>query len=371
MGRTVVRAQAWRRWSAVLGLVAVLCAVPVAIARWPVPAVDVAAAGLRDRIAASADRAYHGFAQTSGLLPLPSLPNLRQLTDLLSTTTDLRVWYAARDRWRVDVLDGSTERDLYQVPGSQWLWDYGDSRLTHIMGEQPVRLPAAADLTPPALTRWILGLAGTERLEPTAARRVAGIVTAGLRIVPATADTTVDHIDVWADPVTGVPVQAEVTARGGTRPVFVTRFLELHLDSPDPAVLRPPAPHGGIDVQMTRVPDVLGAINRRFSGELPDTLAGAARRTAVAGTSAVAVYGTGLTQFVVVALPGRFGAQAYDRIETFGSKLDVPAGFGAALLPTGLVTVLAFQADRTYLVAGLVRPALLERVADDLVGGFL
>lgn len=371
MGRTVVGAQAGRRWSAVLGLVVLLCSVPVVIARWPVPAVAVGPAGLRDRIVASVSRPYHGFAQTSGLLPLPSLPNLGQLTDLLSTTTDLRVWYAARDRWRVDVIEGSTERDLYQVPGSQWLWDYGDSRLTHIMGEQPVRLPSAADLTPPALTRWILGAAGTERIEPLAARRVAGIVAGGLRIVPAGADTTVDHIDVWADPETGVPVQAEVTARGGTRPVFVTRFLQLRLDSPDPAVLRPPAPHDGIDVRMTRVPDVLGAINRRFSGELPDTLAGAARRSAVAGTAAVGVYGTGLTQFVVVALPGRFGAEAYDRIETFGSKVDVPAGFGAALLPTGLVTVLAFRAERTYLVAGLVGPALLERVAADLAGGYL
>lgn len=371
MGLTVVRAQAWRRWSAVLVVLVVLCSVPVVISQWPVPAVAVAPADLRDRIAASADRPYHGFAQTSGLLPLPSLPNLGQVTDLLSTTTDLRVWHGARDRWRVDVIAGSTERDLYQVPGSQWLWDYGESRLTHIMGDQPVRLPAAADLTPPALTKWILGVTGTDRLASLASRRVAGIAAAGLRIVPASADTTVDHIDIWADPETGVPVQAEVTARGGSRPVFVTRFLELHLDSPDPAVLTPPAPHDGIDVQMTQVPDVLGAINRRFSGALPDTLAGASRRDAVAGTSAVGVYGTGLAQFVVVALPGRFGAQAYDRIETFGSKLDVPAGFGAALLPTGLLTVLAFRADRTYLVAGMVRPQLLERVADDLAGGFM
>jgi hypothetical protein len=45
----------------------------------------------------------------------------------------------------------------------------------------------------------------------------------------------------------------------------------------------------------------------------------------------------------------------------------VPRG-SAALIATGLLTVLVVRADRTYLVAGLVAPALLERVAADLAG---
>jgi hypothetical protein len=342
------------------------------IARWPVHAAGVDPAALRDRIAASADRPYHGFAQSSGLLPLPAQPTRGQHTDLLSTTVDMRVWRAAHDRWRVDVIAGSTERDLYQVPGSQWLWDYGDRRLTHIVGAQPARLPVAADLTPPEVTRWILGLARTEApeaLRSLAARRVAGITAAGLRIVPAGADTTVEHVDIWADPRTGIPVQTEVTARGGSRPVFVSRFLELHLADPDPAVLDPPAAHPGITVQTTRTPDVLGAINQRFGGELPGTLAGAARGAAVADAPAVGVYGTGFAQFVVVALPRRFGSAAYDRIAIFGTALEAPAGVGAAVLATGLLSVLAVRTDRTYLVAGLVRPALFDGVAGDLVGG--
>ena len=132
------------------------------------------------------------------------------------------------------MIEGSTERDVYQTPDAQYVWDFGDSQLTRIVGDQPVRLPRAADLTPPELARRLLGIAAGDRLEPVAGRRVAGIEAAGLRIVPATADTTVDHIDVWADPATGLPVQAEVTARGGQRPVFVTRFLELALDRPGP-----------------------------------------------------------------------------------------------------------------------------------------
>jgi hypothetical protein len=364
-GDTVVRAQAWRRWGAVLAVVAVLCSVPVVLNAWPSRAAVVEPAVLRDRIAASADRAYQGYAQSSGLLPLPSLPNLEQVTDLLSTKTEMRVWYAARDRWRVDVIEGSTERDVYQTPGAQYVWDFGDSRLTRIVGDQPVRLPRAADLTPPELVRRVLGIAAGDRLEALAGKRVAGIEAAGLRIVPATAETTVDHIDVWADPATGLPVQAEVTARGGQRPVFRTRFLELALTGPDPATVTPPAAHDGIGSMVTEAPDILGAINRRRPAFLPDRLGGAPRRDAVDGVTAAGVYGTGLAQFVVAGLPGRFGGEAYDRVATFGTDVPVPVGV-AAVLGTGLLSVLVVQADRTYLVAGLVQPAVLERVAADL-----
>jgi hypothetical protein len=364
-GGTVVSGQAWRRWGVVLAVVVVLCSVPIVINVWPARAASVDPATLRQRIADSGGQVYRGFAQSAGLLPLPSLPNLEQVTDLVSTTNEMRVWYGGRDRWRVDVVEGGTERDLYQTPGGQYVWDYGDNQLTQIVGEQPVRLPRAADLTPPELVRRVLALAAGDRFEPLAGRRVAGIAAAGMRIVPATPDTTVDHVDVWADPGSGLPVQAEVTARGGERPVFVTRFLELDLAAPDPAVLIPPRDHPGIGFTVTTAPDVLSAINRRRPAFLPDRLAGSPRRDAVAGVAAAGVYGTGLAQFVVAALPGRFGREAYDRVQTFGSTVDVPAG-DAAMIGTGLLSVLVVRAERTYLVAGLVEPELLERVAVDL-----
>ena len=365
-GGTVVSGQAWRRWGVVLAVVAVLCSVPIVINVWPARAADVDPATLRQRMAGSAGQVYQGFAQSAGLLPLPSLPNLEQVTDLVSSTNEMRVWYGGPDRWRVDVVEGGAERDLYQTPDSQYVWDYGDNQLTQIVGEQPVRLPRAADLTPPELVRRLLGIAEGDRFEALAGRRVAGIAAAGMRIVPATADTTVDHVDVWADPATGLPVQAEVTARGGERPVFVTRFLELHLDAPDPEVLTPPRDRPGIGFTVTTAPDVLSAINRRRPTFLPDRLAGAPRRDAVTGLTAAGVYGTGLARFVVAALPGRFGREAYDRVQTFGTAVDMPAGADAALIGTGLLTVLVVRAERTYLVAGLVEPELLERVAVDL-----
>jgi hypothetical protein len=363
MGGTVVRAQAWRRWAVVLAVVVVLCSVPVAVNAWPARAGDVPLATLRQRIAASAGQAYQGYAQSSGLLPLPALPNLEQVTALVSGVTEMRTWYAGRNRWRVDVVDGGSERDTYQTPDAQYVWDYGDNQLSRIVGDQPIRLPRASDVTPPELVRRVLAIAAGDRFEPLAGKRIAGHAAAGLRIVPATPDTTVDHVDVWADPGTGLPLQAELTAKGGVRPVFVTRFLEVHLSAPDADVLAPPVPTASMGYTTTSAPDILSILNRRRFIFLPDRLAGQARTDTI--VSAAGVYGTGLAQFVVAALPGRFGSQAWDRVQTFGLDVPVPAG-RASLIATGLLNVLVVRTDRTYLVAGLAQPALLKRVAADL-----
>jgi hypothetical protein len=367
LGRTVVGAQARRRWALVLAVVVLLCAVPVALQLRPAHAAEIDPAALKAKILASRHRSFQGYAQSAGLVPLPPLPNLGQVTALVSSTTELRTWYAAPDRWRVDVLGPGTEHDLYQTPDAQWIWDYGGNQLSRVDGDQAVRLPRAADLTPPTLTHSLLDLSAGERLQSLPGRRVAGLDAAGLRIVPISADTTVDHIDVWADPGSGLPVQAEVTAKGGSRPVFVTRFLELHLSTPNSAVLTPPAARDGIGFTETDAPDLLSAINRNRFSFLPDRLGGRSRRDAVDGVTAVGVYGSGLTQFVVISLPGRFGYQAYDQAATYGTAVTVPDG-DAALIGTGLLSVLVVRGRRTFLVAGLVQPAALKSVAVELSG---
>jgi len=362
---TVVSGQAWRRWVTVIAVVAVLCAVPIVIRAWPADAASADPARLRAAMAASAGRAYHGYAQSSGLLPLPSLPNFDDVIKPLSGRTEMRVWYASRDSWRVDVIDGSTERDVYQTADGQVIWDFGANQIVHVHGEQPIRLPRPSDFTPPEMVRRLLAIAATDRVEPLAGKRVAGLDAAGLRLLPASADTTIDHVDIWADPATGLPVQAEVTARGGQRPVFVTRFLELHQTPPDAGTVTPPEPRAGVGFTNAEAPDFLSQINQRRRGVLPSSLGGLPRGSQVDGVTAAAVYGTGLAQVVAIALPGRFGGQAFDRLDTYGRDVDVPQG-RAALLGTGLLTLLAVQSDRTYLVAGFVQPAVLERVATDL-----
>jgi hypothetical protein len=366
--RTVVTGPGLRRWGLVLGLIVVLAAIPIGISRWPVRAAGIDVGTLRARVAASVGQAFQGYAQSSGLLPLPSLPGLSHVTALVSGVTEMRTWYAAADRWRVDVLGEGTEHDVYRTSDAEFTWDFGDNQLTRVVGDQPVRLPRAADLTPPELARRVLSIASTDRVVPLPAKRVAGVDAAGLRLVPASPDTTVAHVDIWADAAHGLPLQAEVTAKGGTRPVFVTRFLEIHFGAPAASVLTPPAPRPGIGYTVTEAPDIISAINRRGRPVLlPAGLAGLPRRDSVAGLSAVAVYGTGLASVVVVGLPGRFGGQAFQQIQTYGQEVTVPGDSEASLITTGLLSLLAVRMDnRVFLVAGLVGPALMQRVAGSL-----
>ncbi|MEV4639884.1 hypothetical protein AB0J80_21310 [Actinoplanes sp. NPDC049548] len=365
-GRTV-RGQARRRWSLVAALIVVLTAIPVVLAHRPVPATAVAAGTLRDRITASAVRPFHGYAQSAGSLGLPRLPGLDRVTDVLSGTTEMRVWYAAPDRWRVDVLGPGTERDLYRTPEGQVAWDYGDNQLTEIVGEQPVHLPRPADVTPPELARRLLSLATGDRIEALPSRRVAGTVAAGLRIVPAAAGATIAHADIWADPETGLPVRVEVTARGARRPVFVTRFLEVTLAEPPAAVLVPPARSPGTGFTSTAAADVVSSLARWDSTTLPPRLAGQPRSPDSGVVTAFGAYGTGLARFVVAGLPGRLGRDVYGDAARWGSRLNVP-GADAVLIAANPLHILVVRADRTWFVAGFVDPPMLTRVAAELAG---
>jgi hypothetical protein len=132
-------------------------------------------------------------------------------------------------------------------------------------------------------------------------------------------------------------------------------------------VLTPPAPRDGIGFHATEAPDILTSINRRRPVSLPAGLAGQPRRNVVAGLAVADAYGTGLSSFVVVALPGRFGGPAFQRITAFGTAVP---GVDASVIATGLLSVLIVRTtQRYYLLAGLVEPALLQRAAADLAKG--
>jgi hypothetical protein len=368
--QTAVQRQARRRWITVLTSVAVLCALPVAVRAGPARAAAVDIEGLRARIGASATQPFHGYAQSNGLLGLPALPRLAQVTALFSGTTQLRAWYADPDRWRVDVIGPGTERGLYRTPAAEWGWDYGDNQLTRVEGVPPARLPRAADLLPPDLARRLVAASAGEPAVPLPARRVAGIAAAGLRIVPADPRTTVGQIDIWAVPDTGLPVQVQVTGRGGARPVLTTRFLELDQGAPAGETLTPPQARPGMGYTTTAAPDLISAADRLAQGPLPDRLAGQPRRVAVAGVSAVGLYGVGLAQFVVAPLPGRLGRGAYQAAVRWGRQLTYPTG-RAALLSTPLLSMVVVQAGdtgQTYVIVGMVQADVLQSAGSELAG---
>ncbi|GGM28778.1 hypothetical protein GCM10007977_032570 [Dactylosporangium sucinum] len=341
----MVRREARRRWIIVGAALAVLVAVPVGIATAPAGAEQVPAPVLRQRILGSAGTAFQGYVETRGTVVLPDLPQLNDLAGLLGGTTSMRVWHAGPRAWRVAVLDPVGERDTYRTGDATYTWDFSRNLWTELTGDPAVRLPRAADLLPPDLARRLLLDAGAGvPMRSLPGQRIAGIAAAGLRLSPADPDTTIRRVDVWADPGTGLPLRVDVGS------AFSSRFLDLSRTPPSADVVRPRgSSHSGF--VTTAQPDVVAALNSVAGVGLPGSLAGRAR---VPGpVEAIAVYGTGLSRFVVVAVPGRLGER------TLAAVREV--------VQSGTLTVLvARPSRRTYLLAGFVTPALLGRAQADL-----
>jgi len=370
---SVVSSQARRRWSVVVGGIAALCALPAVIAALPVPALAISAASLRARILASANVPYQGYAESTMNLGLPELPDLQDVSTLLDGSTDQYVWYRSPGSWRASVVTGTGESDTYQVGQQTYQWDYGHNVLTRIVGAEPVRLPRAADLLPPALARRLLDAASpADQVSRLPSRRVAGVDAAGLRLVPAESATMIGAIDIWADPANGLPLAVAIIGRGSAKPILVSNFFQVSERSPAAAAVRPdPAP--GVVRTSTGLPDVAGVLGGDGDGDhdgdpFPGQLGGLSRTPIPGSLVGVATYGTGLSRVVLLPLPRSVGGQVLNSaIQAGAATVSLPAGT-AALIRTPLINVLLLRAGfrETYVLTGAVTPALLEEAGTSL-----
>ena len=399
---TVVRRETTRRWFLVAAGVGALAAVPAVLAARPQPASAVPPETLRERVKRSTRVPFEGYAESVGVLGLPELPRLGSVTSLLSSNTRLRAWYGAPERWRVDVLEGGSERGTYRDADGVWTWDFARDEITFtpldpmaylsrdgdllvsesvVSVESAARLPRGADLLPSDLGRRLMDLAAGEPVAALHGRRVAGVDAAGVRITSADPHSTIGHIDVWADPDSGLPVQVELTARNAERPIFMTRFLDLSLRTPAADVLTRPEratdlPTGARDAER-------GSLFDWTPDDLPDTLAGKAmkeppisvgadgRERIVLRISPFVFYGTGLTQLAVLGVPDRFGTDVYRAAADWGQPVTVDNG-RAVIIATPLVSLVVAQSQprgrgrTTYLATGMVDGVFMDRVAKEL-----
>lgn len=374
----MVRRETRLRWLAVAVTFLLLASLPQLIRMLPVRAAAVPVGTLVARIAASAGQPYQGYAVSTGAAGIPTLPQLDDVTGLFDGDSSLRIWYASPARWRVDAIDLAGERDVYHSAGTDTVWDYGENQLITVVGTVQLRLPRASDLAPPDLARRVLAAARpTGPGAPAAAtysalpdRGVAGLAAAGVRLTPTDPETTVAHIDIWADPRTGLPLEVDVAARGVRAPVLVSRMLDVTLGAPDDATVTPPATPPGAGSFVTTNPDIGRVLRSLGLGDLPDRLDGMDRNNSGLGIlSGIGAYGTGFRQVVAVSLPGRLGLRAYDAaVNVGGVEQPYPNG-SSVIVTTPLIGVMIVQSNHsgTFIVAGMVGADVLAAVARDLV----
>jgi hypothetical protein len=346
--------------------VAVLVAVPAIVGALPADAPPVAPETLARSIMSSTNRPYSGYVETAGHLGLPDVPGADAALGLLGGTSKLRAWYASPTAWRVDLLSTTGETDTYGDATGTTTWDSLNRTVQRVDGSPPIRLLQAPDVVPPSLGRRLVGAAEPGELRPLAAARVAGRSYPGVRIVPASPATTIDHVDLWADPSSGLVVRVVVAPKGFSA-TFESQFLDLSFGTPSrttvtftlPRTARRRGAFGGFGA------DPVQALLRFSTYQLPSEIAGLARGTP--GPSAAGTYGSGFDIVGVLAVePFLLDRVVPDAIAT----TKRPWGGDAQVVSTPLVSVMAFTARNVgYVVGGAVSVAELDRVAAAINSG--
>jgi hypothetical protein len=359
-------ARRWR-WLIVLVGVGVLLATPSLVGALPGRAVAVRAGDLLARINRSAGTPYSGYATATGALALPVTGQFDSVTGLLNGTTQLRAWWRGPRDWRVDSLAATGEAGQHRTPTALWTWDYEGNRATLEEGEldPQVRLPVAADLLPSGLARRLLTDAGRGEVTSLPSRRVAGRDTQGLRLHPTDRRTTVDHVDVWADATSAIPLRVDVVGVRSTRPTMTAEFTDFSTAVPAASVTAF-VPPSGARVRQRDVPDIVAFLSRFGDVVPPPTLVGLRRNDRLRPDGAIGVYGRGVTELVAIPVPSAQAGGVRRQLASAPGVTDTPQGPALSVGPVGLLLARDDTLATSWLLTGTVTVATLTAAAGEL-----
>lgn len=373
----VVRRATAGRWTAALGGTVAIGLLPSAFGALPAGESTRTPLEVLHAAGRSAGVAHEGYAETTGTLGLPDLPRLGEVAGLLGSTSHVRVWWRSGGAWRVDRVTAYGESGTYADRDGLHTWDFETQRARIVVSTSPVRLPRVDDLLPPqAARRIVAGVTRDDRLTALPARRIAGRAADGVRIEPATPQSTVGQVDLYVDRASGLPLSVLVYPRGSGSPALSSTFVQVRLHRPAADVLRPKVPLTA-RVDTVVVPDVASAIDIYAPFALPQRLGSFFRSANVVSVGGSATYGVGLARFMVLPLPPDLGRSAFKAATDGGGlPLDVDRG-SAVLLGTPLLNAVIARGDteqgsplsrrgRSYLVTGTVDPATLTSAVQTL-----
>jgi hypothetical protein len=355
-------ATSWR-WAAVALGVAVLVSLPTVIGALPARSNDLSATELLAEVKASGSVGHSGYAESVGGLDLPLTSDFTALTSLLGDRTRIRSWWRSDEDWRVDAVQTTGEAGTYRDSSGIWSWDYEQDTILRT-SEPTVRLPRVADVEPAALARRLLSEARPADVSRIPSRRVAGRDAAGLRLRPADNGTTIDRVDVWVDPATGLALRVEIYGKGAPRPVLETAFLDFSAQPPPASTTRfsPAEPE---EIRGEINPDLAAAVNVFSPAVPPATLAALPGRPGIIGLGSVGTYGSGLTLLVAVPLPGRISRRLREQLTKTPGATDTGEGVRIAVGPLSLLLTEPLG-RRSWLITGTVTAQTLDAAAAQL-----
>jgi hypothetical protein len=352
------------RWLAVVLTAAALIAAPLLMSARPAGPSDIPVTELADRVQRSADIAWSGYVETAGTLQVPDNESFATLAQMLGENTRLRVWWRNADDLRVDRIRGTGETNLFRQQDYTIRWVF-ESQTATFTPVSKIRLPDASDLLPPTLARGLMQGARRDELSRLPSRRVAGIDAPGLRLTPGEPATTVAHVDIWAEPTSGLPLHVELYGVGDQRPVLTTTLHELNLNIPA-AEITDFTPADGVDVNYEQSVDVAAAANAFAPYDLPASLAGLSSRDGE-DPGAVGIYGRGPTTLIALPLRGRVAGPLRRQLSERGNAQSTDVGTLAPVGPVGLLITPYREGSGAFLLAGTVNSETLQQAAAELL----
>jgi outer membrane lipoprotein-sorting protein len=356
---------AMRRWLLVAAAILALVAAPAVSRALPVENSEISATRLLALALDSERLPYSGYVETVGAFTLPPTDQFNAVANLLGQSNELRVWWRSAEDWRVDRLATTGETDLFHADGATTSWNYEGSRATET-ADALALLPRSVDLLPPTLTRRVLAQAQPDEVSRLPATRVAGHSAPGLRLTPALAQASIDHVDIWVEPQTGLPLRVEVWAAGAASPAFTSAFADVSLSTPASEVTTFEVPPG-VTVSSGGFGEdsMLAHIVGTYRGE---TLAGLPLS---GGAGFAPRYGNGVTQLLVLAVDDEVADPLRDQLaRTPGSTIEDDG----TLLGTGPLSMMLSPClgDRpSWLLLGTVDDRTLHRAAQQIYGSAL
>ena len=357
--------RAAHRWSIVTVGVAVLCALPWLIGHRPVPGSAMSATSLLTRIQHSADQSYSGYSEADGGLGLPLSGDFDSVANLLGGHSSQRVWWRDSTDQRVDTITAFGESDVHTDTFGSWTWNYERSHATRTpSNDSAVRLPRNVDVLPPDLGRRLLSQALPSEVSRLPVVRIAGVDAVGLRLRPSEKISSVTRVDVWADPVSGLPLRVQVYGSDQVEPAMSTSFLDFSRARPTESSVAF-VPPGRSRVDYSYGFDIASATNVFQDITPPSRLAGLTRQTPRQGIGSIGVYGRGVTQLDAGPIFDGVANQLSTQLRTAGATEKgneqwFTVGPVSALL-------LNSKTGRCWLFTGTVTLATLKTAAAQIV----
>jgi outer membrane lipoprotein-sorting protein len=350
------------RWLIVTLGTALIIATPLALRQLPAADTDTSASALLDQVLASTNAPYSGYAEALGTLQLPVADDLAELGPLFGERTRMRVWWRGPDSWRVDHIFATGEKDFIHTVRGTTTWEYEDARVVQFPNDR-ARLPRVPDLLPPEIAKFLLDGVQESQVSRLPTERIVGLNAPGLRIQPTDDRSSIDHVDLWADPISGIPLRISIFDSSSDRLAMTSTFMDFTSDRPpaDTTRFQPPP---GASFDRPRVSDIADAANRFAPFTPPPTVAGFPRAH-IPGLRSVGVYGSGLTQFFAIPLWADAARSLRAQLLVTPTVQQLSQGPVLSVGPLGLVLT-EFPDGGGWLIAGTLSKEALGEVAQQL-----